>query len=162
MKHNFLTISGLLLVIIFGLQVYQYVQRTGPDESRLPLVENCSLHLQACSSALPKGGEIIFEINPKQPNSTDTLYLSASFLQFNAESVQVSFGGESINMGYIEFVKYELQRQDTIDESILFSGKGGVAVCHSGLIDWIVRVYVRAGKTVYEVPFKFETAYTVN
>ena len=67
-----------------------------------------------------------------------------------------------MNMGYLEYVKYELRRKDTNDGSILFSGKGGLSVCINGLMKWVALVNVQVGETIYEVPFKFETTYTFN
>jgi len=163
MKDNLLTIVvGLLLMIIIGSLVYLFIFSTNTNKTRLPLVEDCSLHLQACSSELPNGGKIIFEINPKQPNPTEVLYLTATFQQIEPQLVQVSFKGKTMNMGYLEYVKYALQKKDTMDKSILFSGKGGLSVCIGGLMEWIVLVNVKAGGATYEVPFKLETTYNYN
>ena len=163
MKDNFLTIAvGLLLIIIIGLLAYQFILRSDPNKISLPLVEDCSLHLQACSATLPNGGKIFFEINPKQPNPTEVLYLTATFQQIEPQLVQVSFKGKTMNMGYLEYVKYALQRLDTSDESIQFSGKGGLSVCISGLMEWIVLVNVKADGATYELPFEFETIYNYN
>jgi hypothetical protein len=163
MKDNFSTITvGLLLIIIIGLLAYQFILRSDPNKIRLPLVEGCPLHLQVCSATLPTGGKIFFEINPKQPNPTEVLYLTATFQQFDPQVVQVSFKGKTMNMGYLEYVKYALQRLDTLDESIQFTGKGGLSVCVSGLMEWIVLVNVKADGATYEVPFKLETIYNYN
>ena len=163
MKDNLLTIAvGLLLIIIIGLLAYQFILRSDPNKIRLPLVEGCPLHLEVCSATLPGGGKIFFEINPRQPNPTEVLYLTAIFQQFEPQLVQVSFKGKSMNMGYLEYVKYALRRQETIDESILFSGKGGLSVCISGLMEWIVLVNVKADGATYELPFEFETIYNYN
>ena len=159
MKNNYLTIlGGLLFVITIGLLVYQFVFRDAGD-IRLPMVEGCSLHLEPCSTSLPMGGKMIFEINPKQPNPTELLHLSARFQQIEPQAVRVRFKGETMNMGYLEHVKYELPRKDTTDGSILFSGVGGLSVCISGLMEWIALVNIQIGDTIYEVPFKFETTY---
>jgi len=134
MKKNHLAIViGLLLVIAIGILAYQFVFRDSPN-IRLPVAEGCLLHLEPCASEFPGGGKIIFEINPKQPSPAEILYLSATFEQVEPTAVRVSFKGETMNMGYLEYVKYELPRKDTNDGSILFSGKGGLSVCISGLM----------------------------
>jgi len=162
MKKNQLTIAfGLILVIAIALLVYQFVFRDSPN-IRLPVAEACLLNLKSCTSEFPGGGKIQFEIHPKQPNPAEVLYLSATFQQVEPAAVRVSFKGESMNMGYLEYVKYELRRKDTNDGSILFSGKGGLSVCISGLMKWVVLVDVQVGEAIYEVPFKFETTYTFN
>jgi len=159
MKNKYLaTLVGSLFVIIISLLVYQFVFRDSGD-IRLPMVEGCSLHLEPCSSPLPMGGRMIFEINPKQPDPTQVLYLSARFQQIEPQAVRVRFKGETMNMGYLEHVKYELPRKDTTDETILFSGIGGLSVCISGLMEWIALVNIQVGDTIYEVPFRFETTY---
>jgi len=160
-KNLWLAVTGLILSIAIGLLAYQLVFLGSPD-IRLPVAETCLLHLEPCASELPGGGKIIFEINPKQPSPTEILYLSARFEQVEPTAVRVSFKGETMNMGYLEYVKYELRRDDTNDASILFSGQGGLSVCISGLMKWVALVDVQVGETIYEVPFKFETIYTFN
>lgn len=160
MKDTLLTlVVGQLIILMIGLVAYLFIRPASPNIIRLPLVEDCSLHLEICSSKLPAGGEIFFEINPRQPDPTEVLYLTATFQQFEPQVVEVSFKGKSINMGYLEFVKYSLRRKNTIDESILFSGKGGLSVCSNSLMEWIVQVNVKTDGATYEVPFQFETIY---
>ena len=163
MKDTLLTlVVGQLVILFIGFVAYLFIRPASPDIIRLLPVEDCSLQLEVCSSELPSGGKIFFEINPKQPGPTEVLYLTATFQQFEPQVVQVSFKGKSINMGYLEYVKYELQQEDMIDKTILFSGKGGLSVCAGGLMEWIVQVNLRADGDIYQVPFKLETIYNYN
>jgi len=163
MKDTFLTlVVGQLVILAIGLLAYLFIRPASPDIIQLPAVEDCSLHLEVCSSELPTGGKIFFEINPKHPGPTEVLYLTATFQQFEPQAVQVSFKGKSMNMGYLEYVKYELRQKDMIDKSIQFSGKGGLSVCTGGLMEWIVQVNVRADGDIYQVPFKLKTIHNYN
>lgn len=163
MKDTLLTlVIGQLVILFIGFVAYLFIRPATLDIIHLPPVEDCSLQLEVCSSELPSGGKIFFEINPKQPGPTEVLYLTATFQQFEPQAVQVSFKGKSINMGYLEYVKYELRQKYFIDKSIQFSGRGGLSVCTGGLMEWIVQVNVKADGDIYQVPFKLETIYNYN
>ena len=153
--------AGLLLLTIVGLLVYQFFWR-GSNVVRLPIVEGCALHLQPCSSPLPMGGRIVFEINPRQPAPDEVFHLSADFEGVEPEAVGARFKGINMNMGQLEYFVHELSRRDTLDGSISFAGKGGVFVCSIGVMQWLVIVKLQIEGRVYELPFEFETTYLGN
>lgn len=157
--RRLLIAGGLLLLIIVGLLGYQFVW-PGPDVVRLPLVEACKLNLEPCSSPLPKGGRIVFEINPRQPPAGETLHMKADFYGVEPDAVGVRFKGINMNMGQLEYLLHELSPVVTPDGSFRFAGQGGVFVCSIGLMRWLALVKVQVGETVYEVPFNFETTYS--
>ena len=159
--RNLLIVGGLLLLIIAGLLGYHFIWR-GSDIVRLPVVEDCRLNLEPCSSPLPQGSRIDFEINPRQPPSGEALHLKAEFHGIEPDAVGVRFVGINMNMGYLEYLVHELSPTVTPDGSIRFTGQGGVFVCSIGLMRWLVLVEVRVGESVYEVPFNFETTYSGN
>jgi len=153
--------GGLLLLTIAGLLVYQFAWRSS-NVIRLPVVEECALHLEPCSSPLPGGGSVVFEINPRQPDPGETLYLSADFQGLEPRAVGVRFKGINMNMGQLEYFVHELSRKDTLDGSISFAGEGGVFVCSIGVMQWLALLNLQIGERVYEVPFHFDTTYLGN
>jgi len=153
--------GGLLLLICAGLGGYWFLWQ-GSSVVRLPTVEDCALHLQSCSSPLPMGGRIDFEINPRQPAPNEAFHLSANFDGVEPRAVGVRFKGINMNMGQLEYYLHKLSRKDTLDGSISFTGQGGVFVCSTGVMRWLVLVNLQIGERVYEVPFEFETTYLGN
>lgn len=150
-------LAALTILATAGVAGYYYLARES-DEIRLPLVEGCALHLEACSVEFPQGGSMTFEINPRQPSPSDTLQLKARFEQMAPQTVGVRFKGVDMNMGYLEHFVYEMQRNESRDQAPSFSGEAGVFVCTRNLMQWLVLVKVRADDGIrYEVPFKFET-----
>ncbi len=147
---------GLLLLAAGGALAYWFLGQ-GPPTVRLPVVEGCSLHLQPCASALPGGGSMTFEISPKNAVATDALQLSARFEGLEPVAVGARFKGVNMDMGQLEYLTHELRRLDG-GGAIAFAGRGGVFACSVGVMHWLVLVRVQADDTVYEIPYRFETA----
>ena len=152
---------GLILLALCGLLVYQFAWRAS-SVIRLPLVEDCTLHLEPCSAPLPMAARMVFEITPKQPAPDRTLHLSADFHGVEPRTVGVRFKGVNMNMGQLEYFVHKLSAEATPDGSVSFAGTGGVFVCSIGVMQWHVLVELQIGEQVYEVPFKFETIYLGN
>ena len=152
-----IALSAIPLLVIAGLFGYHYLWPA--DETlRLPVVEDCALHLESCSVSFPQGGSMRLTIDPKRPSPTDTLRLNASFEQIAPQVVGVRFKGVDMNMGYLEHFVYDLQKQDSGENRGSFGGDAGVFACSRNLMQWRVLVKVQAGNRRYEVPFKFETS----
>ncbi len=155
MKENRLTIIVFLIfALILAATGYQLRSTPEVERVRLPLVQGCPLQLQACSAKLPSGGKFEFEISPKTPSTTETLYLNAHFKQTEPEAVRVIFEGKDMYMGFLE---YDLKRQDNYADSVLFAGKGGLSICILDVMPWIVLLNVKVDNIIYEIPFEFET-----
>ncbi|MBN4063182.1 hypothetical protein JYT79_00220 [Cardiobacterium sp. AH-315-I02] len=165
MKENRLTIIVFLAfaVMLAAGVGYSYFFPSEAERIRLPLIKDCPLHLQVCHAQLPSGGELHFEISPKEPGPTDALQLKAIFKfkskQVNPEAVRVKFEGKEMYMGYLE---YDLKRTENDIEhdstdNVQFVGKGGLSVCILDLMQWVVLVNVQIDNTIYEIPFEFET-----
>lgn len=150
-------IVGLVLLAAAGASWYWFIG-LGPPTVRLPVVEGCSLHLQPCTSDLPGGGSMTFEISPRNAIATDVLELSAHFRHFEPEAVGARFEGVNMDMGQLEYLTHQLARIDGSGDAIAFAGKGGVFACSVGVMHWLVLVRVSVGNAVYEVPYRFETA----
>ena len=154
---HLVTITTMVLMSIAGLLAYFYLPLES-GEIRLPVVDGCALHLEACSVDFPQGGSMTFEIKPLRPSPTDPLKLKASFDQMVPQTVGARFKGVDMNMGYLEHYVNEMQQHETAEQTPSFIGNGGVFACSNGMMQWHVLVRVRTGDGVaYEVPFKFET-----
>lgn len=140
-----------LLLVTGAAGLYLSTQQSEREVVRLPLVTDCKLHLQPCSTLLPEMGELTFEINPKNPSPTDPILLTARFGELSPDRVQVLFEGKEMYMG---FLQYEIYPGDNEGE---FSGTGSLSTCIRELMEWIALVKVYVGDTIYEVPFEFET-----
>lgn len=146
----------ILLLSAAGLLGYRFLSGANA-EIRLPVVEDCALHLETCSVNFPQGGRMMFAINPRQPSPTDTLRLHANFEQVAPKAVGVRFKGIDMSMGYLEHFVFDLKKIEPGEKLNSFGGEAGVFVCSSNLMQWLVLVKVQLGETRYEVPFKFET-----
>lgn len=153
-------VIGPLLTIVAVLLISRSVLRALPETINLPLVEGCSLQLEACAASLPVGGRMVFEISPKHPGATDPLHLSIGFEEIEPRTVSIGFEDVAMDMGNLGFLKYPLSRQETNDGSIIFAGKGGVFACSAGLMEWFVWVDLDIDGVVYKLPFRFATTGT--
>lgn len=151
-----LLIAAVSSLVIAGLLGYWFLILSD-NKVELPVVENCSLQLEACSVSFPEGGSMTFEISPKQPSSKDALQLQASFDQIQPQVVGVRFKGIDMNMGYLEHFVHNLPQNNISENPASFGGQAGVFACANGLMPWLVMVQVQVGNTRYEVPFNFET-----
>ena len=130
----------------------------GPPTVRLPVVEGCTLHQQACTTELPGGVRLTFEISPKNAVATDVLELSAHFQGSEPAAVGARFEGVNMDMGQLEYLTHRLVRVEDEGGIVRFAGNGGVFACSVGVMHWLVLVRVDVGDTLYVVPYRFETA----
>jgi hypothetical protein len=150
--------GAVLALVAAGAALAYWLVIPDSPSMRLPVVEGCSLHLQPCRSDLPGGGHMTFEISPKNAIATDVLYLDARFSGIEPAAVGVRFEGVNMDMGQLEYLTHELARIESDGPTIGFAGRGGVFACSAGVMHWLVLVRVQAGDSVYEVPYRFQTA----
>ena len=155
-RHRYLGI-GLALLAAVGLASWQFAGQ-GPSTLRLAVVEDCSLHRQACTSELPGGGRLTFEISPRDAVATDVLLLQARFEGLEPATVAARFEGVNMDMGALELLAHELAPVTVIGDTATFAGKGGVFACSVGVMHWLVLVRVDVGDRVLEIPYRFQTA----
>ncbi len=154
-KKPALTITvGVIFIAVILSCVYILNFQVTPRKVVLPRVKNCKLQHQTCSAKFPDGGDIQFAISPKTPLPAEELQLQARFRNFTPDAVRVKFEGVTMKMGYLE---YDLKKEKDNDVDTRFRGKGGLAVCIRGVMDWTVIVAIKKGETIYEVPFEMET-----
>ena len=148
----------IILVLAVPLLVALYFGRGLLQESAesvvFPVVAGCPLHLQACSVQLPQGGEVNFEMNPKQPDPNKPLQLTATFQQLQPLSGEVLFEGKEMYMGYLQ---YRLMPQPDAEGLVQFQGEGSLSICTRSLMSWIARLKIKLEGVTYEIPFEFET-----
>lgn len=120
----------------------------------LPAVEGCELHLQTCEAALPAGGRLRLDIEPKRPTPTEPLEITALVDTAAPTALGVRFEGVGMNMGYLEHFVYELAPGPAPNR---FSGSAGVFACSSTVMRWRVLARVELDGRSYELPFHFET-----
>jgi len=147
-------VAILIVLILSG--GYYLVTLGQKGKVELPTVSDCKLQQQLCSSRLPGGAEVEFEITPKNPDPSQSLQMMVRFKQLDPDSVSVKFQGRTMDMGLLE---YSLVRKDNETGEVEFHGEGGLSVCVYGRMEWIVLVkIVLAGKS-YDLPFEMETNY---
>ncbi|MBL7004980.1 MAG: hypothetical protein ISR69_13260 [Gammaproteobacteria bacterium] len=154
-QHGLLLVVGLLVLGLLSFGVYQ-ANNQPLQTINLPIVENCQLESTACVAKLPNGGEVKFEITPKNAKPTQTLELDLQAKQVDIDSVKVKFDGKTMNMGFLE---YNLKPKDSKDETAYFNGQGGLSVCIRGKMDWVVTVKIQIDNKLYNIPFSMDTYY---
>ena len=157
-KKAFIAIGKIaLLITVTSFAGYALVFLNLSDNIKLPPVDDCQLQQKPCSARLPSGAEIEFEISPKNPAPTESLFLTARFKNINPDSVQVAFDGKQMKMG---FLNYDLKKTVSSDsDSIEFTGKGGLSVCILGKMEWVVLLKLAQDDNTYQIPFEMETFY---
>ncbi len=145
-----------MLLLVGMLAGYRYLLPDS-DQVDLPLVQNCRLHTDTCFSALPAGGSIRLEIEPKRPAPTDPLRVTAVFDEAIPKSVGIRLKGVDMDMGYLEHFVYDLVPDLADPSGRTFSGSAGVFACSSTVMQWHVLARVEVGEARYEIPFQFET-----
>ena len=153
-KQTLLIIGGVLLTAALG--GYFASSSLQQESVRLPLVEGCPLHLQPCSTPLPEGGRIEFELIPKNPSPAEPMEFVARIRGGVPDAVTVLFEGREMYMGFLQYPLHLQESQET-EGMTHFKGRGSLSVCVRTLMEWTALVKVRVGDTLYEVPFEFET-----
>ena len=143
-------------IVTAGFFVYRHIGGEAAIVS-LPAVEACQLHRESCTAALPGGGKLRLDIEPKQPAPTDPLQVTAVFEQATPGAVGVRLEGVNMSMGYLEHFVYELRRDRAKPASNAFNGSAGVFACSSTVMQWRLLARVELDGARYEIPFRFET-----
>jgi len=149
-------VTVLLLVSILISAGYLVTHKPEEKTITLPMITNCKLQHQPCVARMPPGGQLEFEVLPRNPNAAEELLMYAKFSGFEPEAVKVNYNGKTMNMGFLD---YPLKRISVEDNKTTFSGKGGLSVCIRGVMEWKVTVSVKLNNIVYQIPFEMETFY---
>jgi len=155
-RRRALVAAAVLVLAIAGLLGYRYLT-VDRGMISLPTVEGCLLHREACTTALPTGGAMRIDIEPKQPAPTDPLRIRIEFEQVTPSMAGVRLKGVNMNMGYLEHFVYELTREPGASAPVVYSGSAGVFACSTTVMQWLVLTQVEIDGQRYEIPFRFET-----
>jgi len=112
-------------------------------------LSGCNPSRQACTVALPGGGQFEFSVEPRPIPTLQPITLRIGVSGIEPDKVEVDFAGVGMNMGYN---RPQLKR-------ILpgrFEGRTSLPVCVTGKMEWRATVLLeRAGKVI-STPFQFD------
>ncbi|MGF1546725.1 MAG: hypothetical protein ACFCUG_05330 [Thiotrichales bacterium] len=144
----------ILVLVAFGvLAIVGYLARGSLEPKIIAAAaydSNCDLRSGACELALPTGGSIRFEIEPRTIPLLEPIALTVALKDAPVTAVEVDFVGVDMNMGYNHA---RLVAQD----DGRFRGSVTLPVCVRQRMDWEARVLLEtpAGWTL--APFRFFT-----
>jgi hypothetical protein len=115
-----------------------------------PLDPQCDLRSGACTARLPNGGQVRFELEPRDLPLLEPLRIAVDVESLQALGVEVDFAGVDMNMGY--------NRPALAPEGPgRFVGTTVLPVCVRHQMDWEARVLVRTPEGLVAAPFRFAT-----
>ena len=116
----------------------------------LPLVADCRLDRQICSTELPGGGRLEISLAPRPVSTIKPIRVSVSIAGLPAGRVEVDFQGVDVNMG--------LHRLPLVAAGPdRFGGETTLPVCVTGQMVWQATVLIEADRKNISVPFRFES-----
>jgi hypothetical protein len=144
---------ALLLLGLIAVAGYKYREMTlGTLIATAPLDTTCLLNDGRCSATLPGGATASFAITPQPIVATTPLQLSLQLEGLTANSVEVHFRGESMNMGLSQFTL-------TPQAAGSFGGEAILPVCVRNSMIWIADVLVATPQGRVAFPFRFESVH---
>ncbi|RLA08550.1 MAG: hypothetical protein DRQ51_01870 [Gammaproteobacteria bacterium] len=121
-----------------------------PDAELLSAVTDCEVNMQKCTKKIADGGEIEFEVLPKNSPQLKPLTLTLNTKNIDIQEVSVIFKGRNMEMGQLP-TKLKKINNDK------FSGTGILSICTLFKMDWEAMVHIKTDKKYYKVPFYFST-----
>ena len=115
-----------------------------------PVNTRCDLHQGPCRTALPRGGEVILSILPRDIPVMQPLDIRVQIRGLEASSARVEFVGVNMDMG---LTRAPLSAQG----GAKFTGSGMLPVCTRSRMVWDARVMVETPRGLVVAPFRFET-----
>ncbi len=107
----------------------------------------CDLNRSACRVALPDGGQLEVEMNPRPIPMVRPFQIEVKLGGLDATRVAVDFAGVDMNMG---FNRPEL----TARGGGRHAGEVTLPVCITGQMDWQATVLIDSGSRRIAVPFR--------
>ncbi len=143
--------AALLLLVVLGLGAYRLSLLLFPQPTLLlPWEPSCDLHAGPCSTSLPSGGSVTFEIGPRPIPVVQPLQLQVRLASLPATQIEVDFSGIGMNMGYN---RVRLQPV----EPGRYQGQGMLPVCVRARMDWEAQVLITTSQGLLAVPYRFAT-----
>ncbi|MEE9444553.1 MAG: hypothetical protein V3V19_02690 [Cocleimonas sp.] len=150
-----LLVSLLSLAILFTL-AYKFKDVLKPKVDTIVAAdEHCDLRKNACTTILPKGGNVTFFIDPIDIPLLKPLALSVELDGIEPSKVEVDFVGIGMEMGYNRsLLKANVESTNTTKK---YSGKAILPVCSLAKMNWEARVLLHTEDGLIAVPFLFYT-----
>jgi hypothetical protein len=121
-----------------------------PDAVLLSAVTNCEANMDKCTKKMANGGEVEFEILPKNSPQLKPLTLTLNTKNIDIKEVSVVFKGRNMAMGQLPAKLKKINKDK-------FSGKGILSICTLFKMDWEAMVHIKTDEKYYKVPFYFST-----
>jgi hypothetical protein len=146
-----LWVLAALLFLAVALVAWIQVGPTLNPEAALvaPLDADCDLRKGPCGAVFPGGGQVSFEISPRQIPVLEKLELRVRTKGVDARGVEVDFSGVDMNMG---FNRVTLAPTGSGE----FSGSGMLPVCVRARMRWEAKVLLHMDAGLMSAPFRFD------
>ena len=145
------SLAATFFVILVGAAAYKGRALLFPGgRAGAPLDPHCDLRRGPCTSSLPGGGVLTFEITPHDIPLVQPLELKVETRGVSATAAEVDFSGVEMYMG---FNRPTLQAQ----AQNRFSGSGILPVCTRNRMEWEARVLLDTADGRLAAPFRFWT-----
>lgn len=145
------SVLALLVFVVIAVAGYNYsAARHDTIIATAPLDSECLINLTPCSNKLPEGGSVTLNIEPRPLVATTPMRVSVQTNGLPANSIEINFRGESMNMGLNQ---YRLLDQGTG----LFTAQVTLPVCVRNSMFWIAEVMVSTPEGTMVFPFRLET-----
>lgn len=139
----------VLAMLVVAVAGYVWLPRA---DVPLPLVADCRLDRQTCSTALPEGGSLEMTLEPRPVPSARPLRVTVAVEGEQPGGVAVDFQGVAMNMG--------LHRLPLAAKGGgRYAGETTLPVCVTGKMLWQATVRLETGRKDITVPFRFESGH---
>ncbi len=147
-----LVFSGfLVLALIFAGYYKIELARKSTIIAQIEPDNSCDLQVMACTLAIPGGGEVTLNIQPRPIPLVQKFNIDVQLNHMEAEAVSIDFKGTTMNMGPNNV---KLQAQTAVH----YSGQGMLPVCIRNSMEWQADVYIQTHEGIYIAPFIFVTS----
>ncbi len=145
-------LTAVLFLALVGAVAYKARTLWFPENAvSAPVDPQCDLRRGPCTSPLPGGGALTFEITPHDIPLVRPLELNVETQGLNATGAEVDFSGVDMYMGF------NRSRLEARSEN-RFSGSGTLPVCTRTRMEWEARVLLDTADGPLTVPFRFWTS----
>lgn len=152
-KSTATTLAMLALLLGIGIAGHYASPFLLPKaDLRIEPVPGCDLQRETCAAVLSDGARIELSLAPRPIPFLTPLKVDVAAIGLKANTIEVDFAGESMNMGY-----NRVTLAATGDAR--HSGEASLPVCVSGGMNWIATVLVETDRQRIAVPYRFAVGY---
>ncbi len=147
-----LVFSGFLMLALIFVGYYKIeLARKSTIIAQIEPDSSCDLQVMACTLAIPGGGEVTLNIQPRPIPLVQKFNIDVQLNHIEAEAVSVDFKGTIMNMGPNNV---KLQAQTAVH----YRGQGMLPVCIRNSMEWQADVYIQTQEGIFIAPFIFVTS----